>query len=1399
MADLEQFKNIDLVIEHANDNTFIPRQFVSEGDIEGRTFTVKLTSDGLEMDLSSAIISGIWTNETSGLSDITEFDIVDAKKSVFMLTYPSHMMTRGNVTMAIQIVYKGKVTVTRKFNITVQGINGNFKAIIEAQQFNYLTQMMARVSEMEERYNSIGDGSVQGVVATKAELSTVYPNGTTGIVVVSGENAWYYYKNGAWVYGNKFVDGNAMQNVQNFRNFIKNGWLESDDLSSFLSSSGTTLTKSKFLARNWLLVKGTNTNDYQGVRIALDPAIFDFGFGRWYNFSATIQNDLNTKIETYVKYFYSDGTYGYNQLIDSFTPPKNNAMTYERKIFLAYPDNTKTLQRVELLFLQRATQAMQFNIADMTLNTLFPNISINGTQTLFNSQVTQYMLSDYRQIIYDTKNGILVKSDGTTNAGIFLQSYPSKMEYSQGTYDIDFDLVTTKQVKLQIIANLWQNGEVKTTKAIDTISVAQGRLSSFSLPVVFAANTAQYDRIEFGIICTERKAVDLIVTKFDVVKSYQNLKSSGLIRNEDLKNVSANFLGTDADIQLYNWNGVRVAKYISKDRSTQNQGLRWFFDANNGISGNSLALNVTLQNIKIKNKLKILLQGYDANNSVLFTSVAYEYSTILTTPTKIRKTVVVPRNDNLRYCSFIVVSETNDDIEFTVSELSLKPIFAQLGSDNSEEASLALNHKNYIKNGAMILDEMSQFWSANSTLKFTNFSNKKWLNVSGNAIYSGARFIVFAKDLSFATSRNYLMKFFVQADQDTNFLLVLKYFDANNQLLESVEIDNFNVGANQPILIQDDVYLKEVANASYYSFELLYNDDAKYTFNVADISLTQYPFITKPNETIYRSGAVKLYADTKFNRNFVRVIGNATEDYQGVRVMLPLQKAKELATRTIQMSTLAMSEESCEMLMYLKYLKNDGTYSINQLINKVQLNPQKYTPIKESYYLPEIATDIKRIEILFTKRSGTATNFLLETVDFDLKLSGGTDNESSLAQKLQNESLHAINLDITASELADGEKHQSIMNFVDGNGVMQTVYVDVSLQGDSSSLEFALKKSFRLRAYTDETYSKKKKVQWVTGAKPTSDINVKAYWVDWTGAQNLVISDEIRKMTLINSQGLATEQVMNATQEQVVGYPCSVFIKGEYYGIFGMSTKKKDALNADDKKANQYAIQGSQYSDATAFRTNTATFDPDIDFSIEVPDEITPELKQSFESFMTLVNSGSDTEFKANIASRVNLASFANTFVSLMIFGVMDAWGKNTIFETLDGTKYNIVSYDHDLAWGNTWQGLEYNSDMGTTVATIMTRHKLVQRLFETGMIQEEIATRYKNYVAQRSLIDILDVFETYWKTIGADNYEKNKLRWPTAPSYEVWNFADIKKNIINRWNFVAEELKLENLNKLKK
>lgn len=188
---LEQFKNIDLTIEHANANNFIPRQFSSEGDIQGRTLTVQITENGVPAEITGAILRLVWTNKTTGLAGIEDFKSIDAANGIFEVTYP-RFNTRGTVEMAIQIYYQNKVTTTRKFEATVQPINGNFKTIIESQQLSALVTALNEATKANPRDS----------FSSVSELQATYPNGATGTYLVKNADGTYHtymYKNGGWV------------------------------------------------------------------------------------------------------------------------------------------------------------------------------------------------------------------------------------------------------------------------------------------------------------------------------------------------------------------------------------------------------------------------------------------------------------------------------------------------------------------------------------------------------------------------------------------------------------------------------------------------------------------------------------------------------------------------------------------------------------------------------------------------------------------------------------------------------------------------------------------------------------------------------------------------------------------------------------------------------------------------------------------------------------------------------------------------------------------------------------------------------------------------------------------------------------------------------------------------
>lgn len=237
-----QFISVDLVIDHIDDGVFSvnqPSSYASEGDLNGRTANIQITERGKVGTISGLSINAVWTNFATGVTDITALELIDADTSVYRFTYPNHMMTAGRVEVKFQLIYNGKVSLTRPFIITVLPIKGNFTALIESQQFSALTQALNHVNQydteiakkvdqteydieiaskadkqdtnnslaslqqskadksfVDSQFASIVSGAPKGTFATLSALQSSYPNGTEGVFLVLENGHWYYYASG---------------------------------------------------------------------------------------------------------------------------------------------------------------------------------------------------------------------------------------------------------------------------------------------------------------------------------------------------------------------------------------------------------------------------------------------------------------------------------------------------------------------------------------------------------------------------------------------------------------------------------------------------------------------------------------------------------------------------------------------------------------------------------------------------------------------------------------------------------------------------------------------------------------------------------------------------------------------------------------------------------------------------------------------------------------------------------------------------------------------------------------------------------------------------------------------------------------------------------------------------
>lgn len=232
---LDQFRDVDLVINKANDN-FFQRQFVSQGDYKGRTLTVQVTNNGVIGEVPGLVLNLRWQNQSAGNTDLSAFTLIDKANSIFRIEYPRHMMTPGKVIANIQVIQNGKITHMKPFELTVQKLPGEANGIVEKNEYSALVAVLSdankfrtdidtleinkadkidvnqALNQVNDRISNFPKGNPSGVYATLEALKAAFPNGNSNIYVVSSDGNWYYWSGSAWSSGGKYQETGIAEN-----------------------------------------------------------------------------------------------------------------------------------------------------------------------------------------------------------------------------------------------------------------------------------------------------------------------------------------------------------------------------------------------------------------------------------------------------------------------------------------------------------------------------------------------------------------------------------------------------------------------------------------------------------------------------------------------------------------------------------------------------------------------------------------------------------------------------------------------------------------------------------------------------------------------------------------------------------------------------------------------------------------------------------------------------------------------------------------------------------------------------------------------------------------------------------------------------------------------------------
>lgn len=336
-------------------------------------------------------------------------------------------------------------------------------------------------------------------------------------------------------------------------------------------------------------------------------------------------------------------------------------------------------------------------------------------------------------------------------------------------------------------------------------------------------------------------------------------------------------------------------------------------------------------------------------------------------------------------------------------------------------------------------------------------------------------------------------------------------------------------------------------------------------------------------------------------------------------------------------------------------------------------------------------------------------------------------------------------------------------------------YAAVSLQGNSS-LNFA-KKSYSVKLYDDKDTDIERKVQF-GGWKETENYLLKANWIDYTNARNIVAGRLYRR--------LPNSTLPNGTYGIPDGFPVRLYINNNYRGIYTVvQPKKKKLFGLTDKDAvNGARLYSAEVKEGSAVFKNSSAEDNcwECKFPADHFD------KTALNRLTEFISSCTYEEFKSYIGRYMDIDSLLNYMVFSEITLNADGWQKNYNIVTYDGKLWYIRPYDLDCTFGLDFAGNinkeSYTDSMDDWINT--TRLWLcVKVCFPRELYQRYLEVR-SNQLTEDAVIN---EFSKFINTIGKDNYRSENTVWNRHDSIEEC-LEQIREFVKIRYEFLDVYMK---------
>jgi hypothetical protein len=378
-----------------------------------------------------------------------------------------------------------------------------------------------------------------------------------------------------------------------------------------------------------------------------------------------------------------------------------------------------------------------------------------------------------------------------------------------------------------------------------------------------------------------------------------------------------------------------------------------------------------------------------------------------------------------------------------------------------------------------------------------------------------------------------------------------------------------------------------------------------------------------------------------------------------------------------------------------------------------------------------------------------------------------------------------------------------------------------------------LKKNLTIKLFADETRDKNKLKIAFKNWPAKNKFVLKANFIDRTHSRNIVscriFADMVKSRANFDS---LPEPLRNSPNLGCVnGFPVKVFCNGIYQGLYTLNMPKDDWMAGMDEKSEASkdkvaiicgngatnGITGEDWYKNVTFNeayTDTSKVINGYDWEDELG-TVKTTIRTNFKALSDLIVSGTDEQFRANIATYVDLESLIDAFLMTWLDCGGDSIGKNQFWLTYNaGLPWIVGQYDLDATWGGNGSGTGWYDpeavfqDDYAAVKDHHVKNMLYERLWQN--FPERVRARWNEVKhGALSLANIIQHFETFQDAIPVELFAEDSAPTTADGGYMVTipsenndkkgfdavrgidenNIQQIRNFAAKRWAYVDREI----------